>query len=142
MEKIKKEYRLTEEEMEKYREKIKEEEIMKKMRKVMEREREKTERKELKEKEESGMKEKEYMEEMIEEKEGGKVKLSSVYEKYYKWLMKDEEIPEEKKADKRDTTRYLRNYIKKMKYSIVQGKINGKNSKCIKNMEWKELKET
>ena len=63
---------------------------------------------------------------MLEEKEGGKVRLLSVYEKYYEWLMKDEEIPEEKKADKRDTTRYLRNYIKKMKYSISQGRINGK----------------
>ena len=66
------------------------------------------------------------MDEMLEEKEGGKVRLLSVYEKYYEWLMKDEEIPEEKKADKRDTTRYLRNYIKKMKYSISQGRINGK----------------
>ena len=134
-EKIKKEYGMTDKEVEECKEKIKRKEMMKKMKKEMERE--EAERKRPI-KEESKMKEKEYMEEMLEEKEGGKVRLLSVYEKYYEWLREDEEIPKEKKADPQDTTRCMRNYIKEKEYEIVQGKIDKRNSKCIKNMVWKD----
>ena len=78
------------------------------------------------------------MKEKMEKGEGRKVRAREVYEGYLEWLRGEEEVEKEEKSDLRKTTGRLRKYLKEEGIEVGQGKIGGKNYRCVKGMGWVE----
>jgi hypothetical protein len=142
-EEIKEKYGMREEELEEWKGKVeremREEEIREEIREELKRERRKKGKE--KEREEKYKWEKRYVEEKLEDREGGKVRLKRLYEKYMEWLREEEEVPKEEKCDMRKTTSRIRKYMTKEGMEMKQGKIGGKNYRCLMEKEWVEEKD-